>query len=225
MNQTFDSTEPKNTASKDRILDAAEDLFATQGFAETSLRQITTHAGVNLAAVNYYFQSKEQLILAVLLRRIGPINQRRLELLDRLEADANGAKIALEELLNAFFEPVFDLKTHQNSFPRFPQLFGRLYNEPGNWMERVFPIAFAQIADRFSKALSRSMEDAPVNAVLWGMFFSIGAMAHFLAKGPMLAQLSGSRIDANDAEAALKQLVCYTAGGIRAMAGTKEDAR
>ena len=36
-----------------RILDAAESLFADKGFAETSLRQITGKAQVNLAAVNY----------------------------------------------------------------------------------------------------------------------------------------------------------------------------
>ena len=51
-----------------RILDAAEVLFAQKGFAETSLRAITSRAGVNLAAVNYHFGSKEALVQAVFER-------------------------------------------------------------------------------------------------------------------------------------------------------------
>ena len=58
-------------ATKTRILDAAEKLFAEQGFEATSLRDITTHARVNLASVNYHFRSKEELVRAVLARRLG----------------------------------------------------------------------------------------------------------------------------------------------------------
>lgn len=56
----------------ERILDAAEQLFAEKGFAETSLRLITSKAGVNLAAVNYHFGSKKALIQAVFSRFLGP---------------------------------------------------------------------------------------------------------------------------------------------------------
>lgn len=76
--------------TKDRILDAAERLFARDGFDATSLRAITAEAKVNLAAVNYHFQSKEALVQAVIGRRLGPINVRRLELLDGYEAEAAG---------------------------------------------------------------------------------------------------------------------------------------
>ena len=56
----------------DRILDTAEVLFAQKGFAETSLRAITSKAGVNLAAVNYHFGSKESLVQAVFERFLTP---------------------------------------------------------------------------------------------------------------------------------------------------------
>ena len=55
--------------TRDRILDAAEELFAEQGFS-SSLRNITSSAGVNLAAVNYHFGSKETLIEELFSRRI-----------------------------------------------------------------------------------------------------------------------------------------------------------
>lgn len=56
----------------ERILDTAEILFAEKRFAETSLRAITSKAGVNLAAVNYHFGSKESLIQAVFERFLKP---------------------------------------------------------------------------------------------------------------------------------------------------------
>ena len=73
--------------TRGRILDSAERLFAEQGFSGTSLRQITAAAGANLAAVNYHFGSKEELIKEALSRRLRPINAERLKWLDRLEAE------------------------------------------------------------------------------------------------------------------------------------------
>ena len=74
-----------NSTTRYRILDTAESLFAEQGFSATSLRNITTAAGVNLAAVNYHFRSKEGLIEAVFARRVAPLNAERLELLTAAE--------------------------------------------------------------------------------------------------------------------------------------------
>ncbi|PZM50707.1 hypothetical protein DKP91_18155 [Enterococcus faecium] len=70
------------------VLDAAEMLFARQGHEATSMRQITALAGVNLAAVNYHFGSKEGLVQAVLKRRLGALNQERLNQLEQLERQA-----------------------------------------------------------------------------------------------------------------------------------------
>ena len=75
-------SEPIST--KERILDAAEKLFGMNGFEATSLRDITAEAGVNLAAVNYHFHSKDSLIDATIERRIEPVNRKRLELLEAL---------------------------------------------------------------------------------------------------------------------------------------------
>src|SRR5215831_9198540 len=92
--------------TKDLILDAAEKLFAEKGFDATSLREITAAANVNLAAVNYHFQSKEALIAAVFARRMRPITAARLEALGRLENEANGQPVPVEKVLEAFIAPV-----------------------------------------------------------------------------------------------------------------------
>ena len=76
--------------TRERILAAAEEAFVAHGFAGTSLRTITSSAGVNLAAVNYHFGSKEALIQEVFARHLGPLNQARIAHLDRLEAEAKG---------------------------------------------------------------------------------------------------------------------------------------
>jgi AcrR family transcriptional regulator len=91
-------------ATKDRILDTAEKLFGTRGFEATSLRDITTEARANLAAVNYHFQTKDSLIEAVIARRIEPINRRRLEMLD-----AAGPAPTVRQILLAFLTPVLEL--------------------------------------------------------------------------------------------------------------------
>src|SRR5882762_6734178 len=87
--------------TKTRILDSAEKLFGMSGFEGTSLRDITAEAEVNLAAVNYHFQSKDSLMEAVICRRIEPVNRRRLELLE-----ATGDNPTVEQILRAFLVPV-----------------------------------------------------------------------------------------------------------------------
>ena len=80
-----------DTAS--RILDAAEALFMEHGFDGTSMRMITGQAGVNLAAINYHFGSKEGLFQGVFRRRLTDLNRRRVAELDALEAEAGGAPL------------------------------------------------------------------------------------------------------------------------------------
>ena len=87
----------------ERILDAAEQLFAEKGFAETSLRLITSKAGVNLAAVNYHFGSKKALIQAVFSRFLGPFCANLDRELERRQGKPEN-RPTLEELLEMLVE-------------------------------------------------------------------------------------------------------------------------
>src|SRR4051812_18418454 len=69
-------------ATRDKIMDAAELMFGDKGFHGASLREIMIMAGVNIAAVNYYFGSKADLLRAVIQRRANEINEERRRLLD-----------------------------------------------------------------------------------------------------------------------------------------------
>src|SRR3546814_5884879 len=93
-------------STKERLLTAAEDLFAQFGFAGTSLSQVTTRADVNIAAVNYHFGSKENLVNEVFRRRLDELGQKRLEALDKAQTQAGPD---LESVLAAFIEPALAL--------------------------------------------------------------------------------------------------------------------
>jgi len=82
-------------------------LWETRGF-EVPLRAITAEAGVNLAAVNYHFQSKDALLDAIIARRFAPVNRGRIEVLHQVEAEHPNGPLPLEQVLNAFFQPVFE---------------------------------------------------------------------------------------------------------------------
>src|SRR5262245_20834005 len=87
-----------------RIIAAAERLFAEGGEDATSLRAITREANVNVAAVHYHFGGRDELLRALLDRRLGPLNARRLDLLDEAVA-AHGDPPPVEALLAAFLRP------------------------------------------------------------------------------------------------------------------------
>src|ERR671938_1143982 len=89
--------------TRTRILDAAEELFMQHGFEGTSMRVLTSKAGVNLAAVNYHFGSKDALIEALFRRRLDPMNAARVAELDELEASERAP--SPEAIIRAFIAP------------------------------------------------------------------------------------------------------------------------
>jgi AcrR family transcriptional regulator len=206
-------TEVFEIDTKTRILDVAERLFADQGFESTSLRQITTAANVNLAAVNYHFRSKDELIRAVFMRRIGPVNRKRLEMLESVEAAAGEAPPPLEPIMEAFYGPVVEL--HRGSECRFQPLFGRIFVEPGPARE-FFLEEMVPVAQRFGRALRRSLPDLPEVELMWRVYFSAGILAFTMAGTPVLNRVSGGACDPTDVEGTIRRMVAFACAGLRA---------
>lgn len=198
--------------TKDRILDTAERLFARDGFEATSLRAITKEAGVNLAAVNYHFQTKDALVQAVIGRRMGPVNAQRLALLDAYEAEAGGAPVPLDKILDAFLRPVIEM--YGSHAREIVPLVGRLYTEPGDFSDRLYTQQFEHIAQRFIPALRRALPDLPANELFWRVHFAIGAMAHTMAGAKILQAMSGGRCDISDVEGTLIRLKTFILAGL-----------
>lgn len=103
------NTNPDSAATRERLINAAERLFAELGFRNASVRDITREAGCNIAAVNYHFGGKNNLYREVFLRRLRDLRQKRLESIDAALAAA-GDDFDLEDLLrtftSAFVEPL-----------------------------------------------------------------------------------------------------------------------
>ena len=167
--------------TKSRILDTAETLFIECGYEAMSLRQITSRAEVNLAAVNYHFGSKEPLIHSMLSRRLDRLNQERLKLLDRFDAML-GARLTCEHVLGAMFIPALRLSRDPRVGGKaFLRLLGRAYTDPSPFIRNFLNAHYASVAGRFFDAFQRALPHLPREELGWRLHFAIGALAGVLA--------------------------------------------
>jgi AcrR family transcriptional regulator len=203
-------------ATRERILDAAERLFAERGFAGTSLRDITSAARVNLAAVNYHFGSKDELFLAVVVRRLEPVNRRRLELLDEAERRADPPR--LEDVVRAFVEPVVEARDDGGGMGPLPKLMARVVGEPGGWAEKILPLIFGTLAARFLAVLERALPGVPRSDLLWGLVFSAGVLSHYVLLGDLVGRIGAGAMDAADTQVTAARMRDYIAAGLRGLA-------
>ncbi len=205
------------SGAKDRILDAAERLFADLGLDATSLRQITALAEVNLAAVNYHFQTKDELVRAVYVRRLRPMNQERLERLTQMEERAGDQPVAIDDLLDAFYAPVLNEagRLAARGIP-MTKLIGRMYTDPHPVVDRVFTDEIAPVAARFQKAFSRTLPDLSARELFWRMYLSVGLLAHALGSSRKVSIISGKLCDGENMEEVLTQVKTYAKAGFLA---------
>lgn len=203
--------------TKTRILDTAEHLIAEHGL-EVSLRTITARAGVNLAAVNYHFQSKDALVDAVIARRLEPVNAQRLELLDALEAQYPSGPLPLEGVLNAFLAPVLRM----NAAEHVRVLIGRIYGQHDEFLRRVYKKHLAGVVERFGAAITRALPEMPFEDRMWCMHFTVGCMVHVMAWSRLIGVMTDGAVMPSDTEALTARMVAFTAAGFRAMPAHKE---
>ncbi len=209
------STRSSGPATKERLLDAAERLFAARGFDGTSLREVTAEAGANVAAIHYHFGSKEELLRAVLSRIVAPVNSERLRLLELAEADAAPGAPTVEAILEAFLAPdlqvIRDLGERGAVVTRF---MGRSYTEPSDLVRRTVGEQFGELGERFHQALCRAVPDVPPEQVYWRLMAVVAVITYMLAAPADNG--SGSLLDPNDLEGTLRRMVVFLAPGLRA---------
>jgi AcrR family transcriptional regulator len=210
--------------TKTRILDAAESLFMEHGFEATSLRQLTTAAGVNLAAVNYHFGSKEELFQAVLTRRLDPMNQERIDLLARLEREAGGRPLSCEKILSAMLIPALKLaRDERRGGKNFLRLLGRAYADPAPFIRNFLSAQYAEMIARFKEAFQKALPHLAKPEVTWRLHFVMGALSYTLAGTDALKLLAQAMPHEKDNdELLLQRLAPFLAAGLKAPLG---DAR
>jgi AcrR family transcriptional regulator len=206
-------------ATKVAILNATERLVAAHGFEATSLRAITAAAKVNLAAVNYHFATKDALIVAMLTRRMKPLNEARLALLDQFETDARDEPVAVERILEALFRPMVELITQPSKGGRnFLRLLALCLAEPGAYLKPLVQKEFAEKTRRFHRALRRSLPQLSDVETHWRLHLASGAFLHAVAHAQVLELSSAGRCRLTNCEAVLERIINFCAAGLRSPA-------
>lgn len=212
--------------TKARILDAAEALFMEHGYEATSLRSITASAGVNLAAVNYHFGSKEELFQSVLTRRLDPMNQERVDLLTRLEREVAPDALPCDRILSAMFIPALKLaRDPERGGKDFLRLLGRAYADPAPFIRRFLAEQYAAMISRFKAAFGRALPDLPKKELSWRLHFIMGALSYTLAGTDalrLIAELTPAETG-ND-EMLLNRLAPFLLAGLQSPVPELSDA-
>ena len=173
---------PKQSLSdtKIRILDTAERLFAVNGFRGTTIKRLASMAGVNLAAVNYHFGTKADLIEKVVERRLGAINQERMLRLESVRSNAarENRKPAVSDVVRAFIEPVYLAPKPLHEKRCFMAMASRAFSEPDATIRTVLISQSTEPFNLFFKVMRKALPDLPESLLLWRLHLSVGAMTH-----------------------------------------------
>jgi AcrR family transcriptional regulator len=208
-----------STDTKTRILDAAEKLFVEHGFEATSLRSLTSAAGVNLAAVNYHFGSKEELFQAVLTRRLDPMNQERIELLGRIERESGGGALSCEKILFAMLIPALKLaRDEKRGGKDFLRLVGRAYADPAPFIRHFLSAQYAGMIGRYKEAFLKALPHLSRQELTWRLHFVMGALSYTLAGTDALKLFAEATATTNNDELLLQRLAPFLVAGLKAPA-------
>ena len=204
--------------TRTRILDVAEELFMLHGFEGTSMRLLTSKAGVNLAAVNYHFGSKDALIEALFRRRLDPMNAARIAELDRLETDAKGRVLAPAEIIRAFVgQSLRHMEDVKGGGRNFIRLLGRTYTEPTKPIRVLIGQLYAPTMERYKNALERALPHMPREELVWRMHFMFGTLSYTLAATDTVQLIAGCKPeDRYDARLLEERLTAFLAAGLNA---------
>ncbi|MCG8670341.1 MAG: TetR/AcrR family transcriptional regulator [Pseudomonadales bacterium] len=199
----------------ERILDAAEALFAERGFAETSLRTITSTAGVNLAAVNYHFGSKKALIQAIFVRYLDPLADAVTEELNQAEADDKS--LAISDLLMLLTRSVY--KVHGHSARRitgFMRLLGLAYTQSQGHLRGYLGERYGSVFKRFVGLLRPACPELSDIDLFWNTHFALGAAVFTLSNQQALAAMLESDTGVNtDINQVVNRLIPFMTSGIK----------
>jgi AcrR family transcriptional regulator len=226
MNKPQSEQSQKDT--RERILDAAELVFMQHGYDGSSMRVVTAEAGVNLAAANYHFGSKEALMQAVLRRRLDVINSERMRRLDEAEAKAAGKPLKPSVIIDCFFGTLLRVAADQQAGGEtFLRLLGRTITDPSDFIRTFMSAEYADVLERYKQAMFRSLPDVPKAEIVWRFHFMLGATSYAIAGTDALELVTDWQVEEGSVaqdENLLPRLMSFLLGGLRAPLPTFENS-
>lgn len=203
-------TEPN---TKEKILDSAEHLFANKGLKETSVRDITSHADVHLAAVNYHFKTKDGLLRALMDRRMKPLNRQRVDLLDHYEKRFGKGSVPVEHAVYALVAPEIIMCFES---PNFIKITGQIVSHPDEETYTIFLSNYEVVFAKIKDILAFSMPDLSDEDLMWRLHFATGSMIHTLTNNAGLKSLSNGVCELKDQEEIVNKLISFCTAGLKA---------
>ena len=207
--------EKSKPSSRERLLRAAETLFATKGFKEVSVREIAACANVNSALVGYYFGGKQSLFNEVYQAHAIPLSQERMKQLSAITQ--NGRRPSVDEILKAWLLPWLRSGSERGESALLLRLTANISMERWNHTKKALPV-MQRTHTAFINALQDCLPHLSKEILMWRMHFLVGAFTFGVrVPGPLLA-FSKGRCDPNDLEAALDQMLPYAVAGFHSPA-------
>lgn len=208
----------KNQKTTDqRLLDAAEELFAKDGFSAVTVRQIAKKAEADISLVYYHFKSKRELFEAVLMRRAKYLNDLRLNELEKIERRHEDDSPTLEEIIYAFVYPLLQkLSEDHEEWTHYFSLIAMVNNSP-SWGGEMMTKYFDPLVQRFLKAIRRVFPDCDERDLYWSYHFLSGALTLTFAETGRIDNLSDGLCISSDMKSIIERLPLFIAGGFRAV--------
>lgn len=207
--------ENRRVKRKDRILDAAEALFARHGFDGVSMRMVAEKAEVDLALASYHFGSKRGLFDAILLRRAEVLNETRLAALEKCQLEAGDGGPTIEAIIDAYLKPLLAHGYEEDEgWRHYFELVAQVNNSPefgGQLMTKYFDPMARKFMDAFKKALP----GADPESLYWSYHFMSGALTLTFANTGRIDQLSDGLVSSKNMVAAYDRMVPFVAAGFR----------
>jgi len=205
------------TDSRERILDAAEQLFSEKGVPAASLREIGALARANPGSIYFHFKTKGDLVREVFRRRIEPLDAERVRRLDAAEAAHAPGPAPLEAVLEALVGPMLRLANGAGrAGAAFLRLLGRTYNEPDRDLVRMLWRDHGATMERFRDALARALPEVPEEQLFLRFHFALGALAFTLGSDASWQLVVGRRPDAASWEDVVRELMPFLVAGFQA---------
>jgi AcrR family transcriptional regulator len=201
---------------KDRLVNAAEELFCERGFKGTSIRDIAASAGCNIASVNYYFGSKEKLYEEVWHRHLIPMRDLRIASINKVMSQTETSP-DLESLLRSFADTFVGSMVDSSSMSRLSMLMAREYIDshlPTNMFveEVMMPTITAM-----NGALVKTCPDLDESKVLPVVFSIVGQLVHLVHVKTMFEHGGDDlNLPPFDYHELIDHIVKFSAAGIRA---------
>ena len=210
-------------AARERILDTAEQLFAREGVTAVTLRSIAAAAEVNVAAVNYYFGTKEKLFEEMFVRRVAPLNEERLTRLKDC-MDQAGGRASLEAIVQAYVLPAAQLADASSASARaiiVQYSLGRILAMPE--ANQMLVRYYDRLRKEYVAALQRALPELAPHEVIWRYYWMGGCLMCALAVPPGMVEApaeagEGRRLGVREsmAESLIGFLVTGFRSGVRA---------